>query len=94
MALRRIVIDVLIPHEPDILEYAQQLSEISGTTGVTIDVLENDERTKTIEITVQGESLVFPDIKKVIEDIGGSIHSIDQVSAGADIIVPSEHRGE
>lgn len=94
MAIRRIVIDVLVPHEPDILEYAQQLSEVGGTKGVTIDVLENDERTRTIEITIEGESLVFPEIKKIVEDIGGSIHSIDQVSAGADIVVPSEHRGE
>ena len=94
MAIRRIVIDVLIPHEPDILEYAQQLSEVTGTKGVSIDVLENDERTRTIEITLEGESLVFSEIKKVIEDIGGSVHSIDQVSAGVDIIVPSEHRGE
>ncbi len=61
---------------------------------MTIDVLENDERTRTIEITIEGESLIFTEISKVIEDIGGSIHSIDQVSAGANIIAPSEHRGE
>jgi hypothetical protein len=94
MSIRRIVLDALIPHSPDILQYAQQLSDLPGTRGVTIDVLENDERTRTIEITIEGESLIFTEISKVIEDIGGSIHSIDQVSAGANIIAPSEHRGE
>lgn len=94
MALRKLVIDVLIPHDPDVLFYAQQISELTGTHGITIDVLENDEHTKTVEMTIVGDDLSFSAIKQIIDNAGGSIHSIDQVSAGKKIIEPSEHRGE
>jgi hypothetical protein len=86
MAIKRIVIDVLIPHEPDILVYAEHISKLDETLNVDIHVLEHDERTKTVEMTIEGEAISFEDVKKAIEDLGGSIHSIDQVSAGSKII--------
>jgi len=49
-------------------------------------VLEVDEKTKIVEVTIEGEALWFEDIKQVIEELGGSVHSIDQVSAGSRII--------
>ena len=49
-------------------------------------VLEVDERTKTVEMTIEGDALSFEGIKKVIEEIGGSVHSIDRVSAGSKIV--------
>ena len=94
MAIRRLVIDVLIPHEPDVLTYANLINDLPGTDGITIDVVENDERTKTVEITIEGEDLPFENIKQVIEDTGGSIHSIDQVSAGNTIVKPGKHSEE
>lgn len=84
--IKRVVIDVLIPHEPDVLEYADKISEIETVVGVNIHVLEHDEKTQTVEMTIEGEALPFQDIKQIIEDLGGSIHSIDQVSAGSKII--------
>lgn len=86
MPVRRLVIDVLIPHEPSEITYAEKISELEKTEGVTIHVLEVDERTKTIEMTIEGEDLSFEAIKKVIEELGGSVHSIDWVSAGVKIV--------
>jgi len=93
MAIRRLVIDVLIPHEPNEIVYAERLSELDGTDGVTVHVLEVDEKTKTLEITIEGDGLAFEGIRKVIEKLGGSVHSIDRVSAGSKI-VDSRARGE
>jgi hypothetical protein len=86
MPIKRLVIDVLIPHDPDVLAYAEKISTLEKTAGVNIHVLEHDEKTQTVEMTIEGEALPFEDIKKVIEDLGGSIHSIDQVSAGSKIV--------
>lgn len=93
MAIRRLVIDVLIPHEPSEINYAEKLSELDGVEGVTVHVLEVDAKTKTVEITIEGGALSFEDIKDVINRLGGSIHSVDRVSAGTSI-VDSRARGE
>jgi hypothetical protein len=86
MAIRRLTIDVLTPHKPSILTYAENLSGIHGIDGVRIRVVEQDDRTRTTEMIFEGEALPIDDIKNIIEDLGGSIHSIDEVCAGARII--------
>lgn len=86
MAVKRLVIDVLIPHDPDIIQFSESIAEIRGVDGVTVHVLEIDEKTKTIEITVEGHNLEYTGIEEVIEENGGSIHSIDMVSAGKKLI--------
>lgn len=88
MVIKRMVIDVLLPHQPDILTYAEKIGELEGTAGVSVNVLEQDDKTRTVEMTIEGESLPFEQIKQVIEDLGGSVHSIDQVSAGSKIVEP------
>ena len=86
MTIKKMVIDVLIPHEPDILVYAEDISKLDRALSVVIHVLEHDERTKTVEMTIESDAISFEDVKNAIEDLGGSIHSIDQVSAGSKII--------
>ncbi len=88
MAIKRMVMDVLVPHEPQVLDFAEKLSALEQVDGVTIQVLEIDEMTKSIEITIEGQALVYDDIRRVIEELGGSIHSIDRVSAGMRIVEP------
>ena len=86
MQLKRLLIDVLIPHEPDIFIFAEGLCKLDTVEGLTIHVAEVDDKTKTVEITIEGENLSFDAIKKAIEDTGGSIHSIDEVSVGSRVI--------
>ncbi len=88
MPIKRMVMDVLVPHEPHILDFAERLSALKQVDGVTIQVLEIDEMTKSIEITIEGQALVYDDIRRVIEELGGSVHSIDRVSAGMRVIEP------
>jgi len=87
MQLRRLLVDVLIPHEPDIFVFAEGLCKLDKVDGVTIHVAEVDDKTKTVEITIEGEDLSFDAISQTIEDIGGSIHSIDEVAVGSRIIL-------
>jgi hypothetical protein len=86
MPIRRLVIDVLMPLEPSIVECAEKISKLEKTDGANVHVLEIDEKTKTVEITIEGQDLSFDSIKEIIEKMGGSVHSIDRVAAGSRIV--------
>ncbi|MBD3368967.1 hypothetical protein GF402_01230, partial [Candidatus Fermentibacteria bacterium] len=49
-------------------------------------MLEVDEKTKTVEMTIEGRDLSLDAIRSVIEELGGSVHSVDRVSAGSRIV--------
>ena len=84
--LRRIVLDVLKPHDPSIVDLAQRLAVIDGVDGVNISIYEVDRKVENAKITVEGSDLKFADILGTIEDAGGTVHSIDEAVAGKKMI--------
>jgi hypothetical protein len=80
--LRRVVLDVLKPHDPDITILAKSIAAQDGVEGTNISVYEIDQRVENVKVTVEGKFTDINGIKKVILDIGGTIHSIDEVIAG------------
>jgi len=80
------VLDVLKPHEPKTIVFALKLSELENVDGVNIHLSEIDQATENIKITILGNNLDYEQIKNVIEDLGGVIHSIDEVVAGKIIV--------
>lgn len=78
--------DVLKPHVPTILELAEALSQLKGINGVNISLLEVDQQTETIKVTVKGDRVDYISVESVIEDFGGVVHSIDEVVAGKEIV--------
>lgn len=84
--LRRIVLDVLKPIEPNIVELVQRVAKLGGVDGVNITIYEVDHRVENAKITVEGNDLSFQELKVVIEENGAAIHSIDEVAAGKSII--------
>ena len=93
--LRRLVLDVLKPYEPSIMELAQRLSDLEGVEAVNISIYETDRRVENAKITVQGNDIPFAVVEQVIRENGGVIHSIDEVVAGRIIIddsaTPQDH---
>lgn len=79
VSLKRIVLDVLKPHQPNALEFSQAIAAAGSDYRVHLIVLEMDENTETIQIEVSGEAIDFAAIQAVIKDQGGSLHSIDEV---------------
>ncbi|HYW93499.1 MAG TPA: DUF211 domain-containing protein [Gammaproteobacteria bacterium] len=77
--LTRLVLDVLKPHRPGALEFARAMAARSPGARVNLSVVEMDERTETMELVVEGQDLDFEQITGVISELGGSLHSIDQV---------------
>ncbi len=84
--IRRLVLDVLKPHEPQSTVFAVKLSEIENVAGVNVTLAEIDQATESVKITIVGDNLDYAKIKKVIEDLGGVVHSIDEVVAGKVIV--------
>lgn len=84
--IKRLVLDVLKPHYPLVLEYARALSELSGISGVNLSLYEMDQQTENIKVTIEGDDLNYENIKEVIEDLGAVIHSIDEIAAGRRLV--------
>ena len=85
-AIKRIILDVLKPHIPSIIEVAERLGSLEGISGVNISLEEVDADTDSIKITIEGNNIEYNAVKKAISECGAVIHSIDGVSAGIKII--------
>jgi len=74
-----------------IINLAEKLIKVSGVEAVNITVKEIDMETETLVVVVEGESIDYNSVKIVIEDLGGMIHSVDQVVAGKKVVqLPQE----
>ena len=88
--IRRLVLDTLKPHEPNIIELAGHLSDLEGVASVNISIYEMDRMVENAKITIEGENISYRAVLEVIEELGGTVHSIDEVVAGKDIIDDAE----
>ena len=77
--VKRIVLDVLKPHQPNALEFSQAIAKTGVDYRVHLIVLEMDENTETIQIEISGHAIDFENIQSAITGMGGSLHSIDEV---------------
>jgi len=84
--VRRLVLDVLKPLEPTIIELAQQLSTLPGVEAVNISIYEIDRRVENAKITIEGTDILYQAVVETIQQNGGTVHSIDEVVAGKIII--------
>jgi len=84
--LRRLVLDVLKPHSPSVVELSQALSKLKGVEGVNIITNEIDQKVENVKIIIGGDRIDFDTVKKKLEDFGAVVHSIDEVAAGRRIV--------
>jgi hypothetical protein len=80
--LRRIVLDVLKPLEPNIVDLVMKISTLGGVEGSNITIYEIDHHVENAKITVEGEQLSYQELHDLIVETGGAVHSIDEVAAG------------
>jgi uncharacterized protein len=84
--IKRIVLDVLKPHNPSILEIADRISNLEGVSGVNISLEETDAKTQSVKITIEGTDIDYDHVQEKIGSCGAEVHSIDGVSAGMRIV--------
>ncbi len=82
VCIKRLLLDVLKPHQPNILEFANSLAELQEDIKIKITVVAVDEKTESIEIEITNNEIDFERVSSCIKDMGGSIHSIDEVEVG------------
>ena len=84
--IRRLVLDVLKPHKPSVVELSEALSHLEGVEGVNVIIYEIDQQVENAKVIIAGNSLNFEDIKSKLEELGATIHSVDEVAAGKRIV--------
>ena len=77
--VKRLVLDVLKPHLPTALEFCSKLAEVGDDYAVSLSVLEVDQDTETVEVSIEGHDLDFEAIQAVITKMSCSLHSVDVV---------------
>ncbi len=73
--------DVLKPHSPPLPEFATFISKLDGVNKVDINLVEIDEKTESLKVTLNGSNIKFYALKELMETRGAVIHSVDQVMA-------------
>lgn len=85
-SVRRLVLDALKPYEPNIIEFAQQISRLPGVDSVNISIYEIDRKVENAKITIEGTDIQYTAVTALIRELGGTVHSIDEAVAGKSII--------
>ncbi|WP_439027625.1 DUF211 domain-containing protein [Haloarchaeobius sp. DT45] len=89
-AIRRLVLDVLKPHEPTPVRYAKGVAGLDGVDGVNVVLIETDRQVETVKVTIEGPDVSFETVRDRVEDLGGSVHSIDEVVCGERVVEQGE----
>ncbi|TLZ48753.1 MAG: hypothetical protein E6K18_08575 [Methanobacteriota archaeon] len=76
--IKKIVLDVLKPHQPSIVELSRRLAALHGVVGVNCMI---DDK-----ITLEGTAIDYEKVEATVRALGAVIHSIDSVSAGKKIV--------
>ena len=74
-----LVLDVLKPHKPNILEFGRTVCTEKSIEAANITVYAVDEKTESLKLILEGRDLDFEKIKALLENNGAVIHSMDKV---------------
>ena len=77
-----LVIDVLKPYDPPLVDFAERIEEADAVERVAVNVLERDDEVQNVEVSLQGEDIDQGRITEIVENQGASVHSVDQVVCG------------
>ena len=82
-----LVLDILKPHSPSILELGQIVCHEKSVDNGNLSVYAVDEKTESIKMTLEGKNINYVTVKDLIEEQGAVIHSMDRVVLGTSPIV-------
>ncbi|HEY9148462.1 MAG TPA: DUF211 domain-containing protein [Gammaproteobacteria bacterium] len=87
--LKRVVLDVLKPREPNIIEFAKAIAMLGTGYRVNLRVDEVDDRTESVILEVEAEEIDFDALQAVINNLGASLHSVDEVEVAGQGDIPA-----
>ncbi len=77
--IRKLVLDILKPHAPNAIDFCLALASVGDRYQINLIVAEVDEKTETIVVTIEAPDINFAEISAIVQKMGASIHSIDEV---------------
>ena len=77
--VKRLVLDILKPHQPNALDFARAIAAQGPDYRVHLAVQEVDEKTESIQLVIEGSDIQFEAVAATISSNGASLHSIDEV---------------
>lgn len=80
--IKHLTLDVLKPHTPNALDFASAIVQTQQNTQVKLTVAAVDEKTESTVIEIHGPDIQYELLVNAITELGGSIHSIDEVIVG------------
>jgi hypothetical protein len=84
--VRRLVIDVLKPHDPPLIDFTERITAQHTVVGVTASLVERDKEVQNVKLTIEGDGIDYESVQEAVEELGASVHSVDEVSCGERII--------
>ena len=81
--IKRVVLDVLKPHHPNVLEFSGAIADKHSGCRIKVTVIEVDEKTETTVLTIESEDVPYEAIVDTITGLGASVHSIDEVEVSS-----------
>jgi hypothetical protein len=77
-----LVLDVLKPHKPTILDLGKAICGHASVTSANITVYAIDEKTESVKVILEGKDIDFNEVKNIIEVQGAAVHSVDKTIIG------------
>ena len=80
--VRRVVIDVLKPHEPPLVTFTERIGAIDTVESVTSSLIELDREVQNVKVTAEGDDVDVDALEAGVEELGATVRSVDQVACG------------
>jgi len=84
--IKRFVVDILKPHDPPLADFTAHIADMGSVDGVTASLVELDREVQNVKLTVAGDDIDVDATEAEIEALGGTVHSVDQVSCGERVV--------
>jgi hypothetical protein len=73
------MIDSLIPRDISVIELSKALCQAGGVNDIKLSVIEVDAKTETIRLVINGTSIDFEAVAKIMGEHAATIRGIDEV---------------
>lgn len=83
--IKKLVLDALKPREISIAELSKAICQIDGVDNVSINVVETDIKTETIRMLIQGNSICYEEVAKVLAENSTALKSVDEIAVSKKI---------
>jgi hypothetical protein len=79
------------PAQQSIVDLAETLGQVDGTTKVDITLSELEKNVEDFKVTIEGESLDYEKIRDAIRDFGAVIRNVDNIVSAKECEVNNDH---